>query len=196
MLRQRHNFGAPHDHSPPPSARCISTSAEESHPLNSTAPLATILNDVFTFGIGGAFLKLHCLLAYGAAQETYERAFIVVRMIYPPGHLFPLRLQPQLDKPPAGSAVSGQSFGIPSWTGNKSISRNPSGVPILDSFIAHGALKAADLACVCNVFAAIINRAALASSMGTDHWITLIDPLDAPAVVIPQAEKRPQRLRN
>jgi|SRR3974390_727424 len=75
-----------------PSARRISTSTEESHPLNSLALLATILNDVFTFGIGGASLKFHCLFAYQAVQETYERAFIVVRMISP-GHSFPLRFQ-------------------------------------------------------------------------------------------------------
>ena len=65
--------------SPSPSARRIATSADESHQLNSVAPLATILNDVFTFSVGGAFLKLHCLFAYNAAQETYQRAFIVVR---------------------------------------------------------------------------------------------------------------------
>jgi hypothetical protein len=74
------------------SARRISISAEESHPLNSLALLATILNDVFTFRIGGAFLKLHCLFAYDAVQEIYERAFIVVRVISP-GHSFPYRFQ-------------------------------------------------------------------------------------------------------
>src|SRR5882672_4742537 len=52
------------------------------------------------------------------------------------------------------------SFGIPSWTGNEPISRNPGGVPILDSCTAHGAFKAADLARLCNVLAAVINRAA------------------------------------
>ena len=50
------------------------------------------MDDVFTFGIWGAFLKLHCLFAYDAVQETYERAFIVVRMISP-CHSFPLRFQ-------------------------------------------------------------------------------------------------------
>jgi hypothetical protein len=64
---------------PSPSVRRIATSAEESHPLNSFAPLATILNDVFAFSVGGAFLKLHCLFAYNAAQEIYQRAFIVVQ---------------------------------------------------------------------------------------------------------------------
>jgi hypothetical protein len=59
----------------------VSASAEESHPLNSPALLATILNDVLTFGIGLAFLNLHCLFAYDAVQETYKRAFIVIRMI-------------------------------------------------------------------------------------------------------------------
>jgi hypothetical protein len=59
-----------------PSARRIATSADESHQLNSAAPLATILNDVFTFSVGGTFLKLHCLFAYNATQE---RALIVVR---------------------------------------------------------------------------------------------------------------------
>jgi hypothetical protein len=39
-----------------------------------------------------AFLKLHCLFAYDAVQETVEWAFIVVRMI-PPGHSFCLRFQ-------------------------------------------------------------------------------------------------------
>jgi hypothetical protein len=59
---------------PSPSVRRIATSAEESHPLNSVPPLATILNDVFTFSVGGTFLKLHCLFAYNAVQETYQRA--------------------------------------------------------------------------------------------------------------------------
>jgi hypothetical protein len=62
-----------------PSARRIATSADESHQLNSVAPLATILNDVFTFSVGGAFLKRHCLFAYDAVQETNQRAFIVVQ---------------------------------------------------------------------------------------------------------------------
>jgi hypothetical protein len=54
-----------------------------------------------------------------------------------------------------------QSFGFPSsWTGDESISRNPSGVPILDSCTAHGTFKAADLARLCDVLAAVINRAA------------------------------------
>jgi hypothetical protein len=66
---------------PSPSGRRISTSAEESHPLNSVAPLATILNDVFTLSVRGAFPKVHCLVAYDAVQETYQRAFIVVQMM-------------------------------------------------------------------------------------------------------------------
>ena len=78
-----------------PSA-CVSTSAEESHPLNSPALLATILNDVFTFGIGLASLNLHCLFAYDAVQETCERAFIVVRMMSRATH-FPCAPQPDLD---------------------------------------------------------------------------------------------------
>ena len=61
----------------------------------------------------------------------------------------------------------GQSFGILSWTDNESISRNPSGVPILDGFTAYGAFKAADLARLCNVLAAVINRAAFTGSMMT-----------------------------
>jgi hypothetical protein len=52
------------------------------------------------------------------------------------------------------------SFGIRSWTGNESISRNPGGVPILDGCTAHGAFKAADLARLYDMFAAVINRAA------------------------------------
>jgi len=61
--------------------------------------------------------------------------------------------------------AGGQSFGIRSWTGNESISRNPSGVPVLDSCTTHGAFKAADLARLYNVLAAVINRAAFTSSM-------------------------------
>jgi hypothetical protein len=71
----------------------VSTSAEESHPLNSPALLATILNDVFTFGIGLAFLNPHCFFAYDAVQETYERAFIVVQMISRATH-FPFSFSP------------------------------------------------------------------------------------------------------
>jgi hypothetical protein len=55
--------------------------------------------------------------------------------------------------------------GRPSWTGNESISRNPSGVPVLDSCTAHGAFKAADLAPLYNVLAAVVNRAAFTSAM-------------------------------
>ena len=83
------------------------------HPLNSLALLATIPNDVFILGVGGAFLKLHCLFAYDAVQETFERAFIVVRMISQ-RHSFPLRFQrgdpraefPDLLKNVAGPAGS------------------------------------------------------------------------------------------
>ena len=59
----------------------------------------------------------------------------------------------------------GQSFGIVSWTGNEPISRNPGGVPILDSCAAHGAFKAADLALRYHVLAAVINRTAFTGSM-------------------------------
>ncbi|WP_291557756.1 hypothetical protein, partial [Bradyrhizobium sp.] len=74
--------------------------------LNSVAPPATILNDVPTFSVGGAFLNLHCLFAYNAAQETYQRAFIVVQMISPRHSVqasFPLRFQPQLSKMKIGN---------------------------------------------------------------------------------------------
>src|SRR6266478_250549 len=59
------------------------------------------------------------------------------------------------------------SFGIPRWTGNEPISRNPSGVPILNSCAAHGAFKAADIALRYYVLAAVINRAAFTGSMMT-----------------------------
>jgi hypothetical protein len=94
------NFGIPKRHFfPSPSAHGISISAEKSYKLNSVAPPATILNDVPTFSVGGAFLNLHCLFAYNAAQETYQRAFIVVQMISPRLFVqasFPLRLR-QID---------------------------------------------------------------------------------------------------
>jgi hypothetical protein len=61
----------------------------------------------------------------------------------------------------------GQSFGIPRWTGNEPISRNPSGVPILDSCSTHGTFKAADLALFYDVLATVINRAAFTGSMMT-----------------------------
>ena len=57
------------------------------------------------------------------------------------------------------------SFGFPGWTGDEPISRHPSGVPILDGLAAHGAFKAADLASLFNVLAAVINRAAFTGSM-------------------------------
>jgi hypothetical protein len=53
--------------------------AEKSHPLNSAAQVTTILNDVPSFSVGDAFLELHCLLAYNAANEIDQRAFIVVQ---------------------------------------------------------------------------------------------------------------------
>jgi hypothetical protein len=87
------------------SAHGISISAEKSYKLNSVAPPATILNDVPTFSVGGAFLNLHCLFAYNAARETYQRAFIVVQMISPRHFVqasFPLRLQPRLLRLPFG----------------------------------------------------------------------------------------------
>jgi hypothetical protein len=60
--------------------RRVPTSAEKSHPFNSGAPLATILNDVVAFLIGLALLNLHRLLAYKAAQQINQRAFIFVRL--------------------------------------------------------------------------------------------------------------------
>jgi hypothetical protein len=57
----------------------LTTAAEESHPLNSGAPLATILNDIVTFTIGLAFLNLHCLFANKATQQIDQRALIVVQ---------------------------------------------------------------------------------------------------------------------
>jgi hypothetical protein len=56
--------------------------AKELHPLNSTAPLATILNDIFAVSVGGASFNLHRLDAYNAAQETYQWALIVIRMTH------------------------------------------------------------------------------------------------------------------
>jgi hypothetical protein len=52
-----------------------------------------------------------------------------------------------------------------SWTGDEPISRHPGGVPILDGPAAHDAFKAADLASLCDVLAAVINRAAFTGSM-------------------------------
>ena len=52
-----------------------------------------------------------------------------------------------------------------SWTGDEPISRHPSGVPVLDGPAAYDAFKAADLASLCNVLAAVINRAAFTGSM-------------------------------
>jgi hypothetical protein len=54
---------------------------------------------------------------------------------------------------------------IGSWTGDEPISRHPGGIPILDGLAAHDAFKAADLASLCNVLAAVINRAAFTGSM-------------------------------
>jgi hypothetical protein len=61
----------------------------------------------------------------------------------------------------------GQSFGIPRWTGNEPIARNPSGVPILDGCATHGTFKAADLSLFYDVLATVINRAAFTGSMMT-----------------------------
>ena|ERR1700732_988533 len=60
----------------------------------------------------------------------------------------------------------------PGWTGNESISRNPSRVPIFDSCTAHGAFKTADLARLSHVLAAIINRAAFAALIEAENQIT------------------------
>ena len=59
----------------------------------------------------------------------------------------------------------GVAVGFRSWTGAEPISRHPDGIPILDGLAAHDAFKAADLASLCNVLAAVINRAAFTGSM-------------------------------
>jgi hypothetical protein len=59
------------------------------------------------------------------------------------------------------------AVGFRSWTGNEPISRNPSRVPILDDFATHGTFKAADLARLDDMLAAVINRAAFTGSMMT-----------------------------
>ena len=64
------------------------TSAEQSHPLDPVTAATTILNDVHSFRVRGAFLELHCLVANNAAKQIDERALIVVgRRVH-----FPLRL--------------------------------------------------------------------------------------------------------
>jgi hypothetical protein len=62
-------------------------------------------------------------------------------------------------------AFGRRSFGLRNWTDDKPISRHPGGVPILDCLAAHDAFKAVDLASLCNVLAAVINRAAFTGSM-------------------------------
>ena len=59
----------------------------------------------------------------------------------------------------------GVAVGFPRWTSDEPISRHPGGVPILDGLAAHDAFKAADLASLCNVLAAVIDRAAFTGSM-------------------------------
>jgi hypothetical protein len=66
--------------SPSPSWHRISTSAEQSHQLNSFTQFAPILNDVSSLSVGSTFLQLHRLLAYNAAQQIDQGAFIVVQM--------------------------------------------------------------------------------------------------------------------
>ena len=51
------------------------------------------------------------------------------------------------------------------WTGDEPISGHPRRVPILDGFAAYVAFKAADLARLYYVLAAVINRAAFTGSM-------------------------------
>jgi hypothetical protein len=58
----------------------LTTAAEESQQLASTAALATILNHIAAFRVGDAFLNLHCLFANNAAQQIDQRAFIVIQM--------------------------------------------------------------------------------------------------------------------
>jgi hypothetical protein len=56
-------------------------------------------------------------------------------------------------------------LGFRSWTGDKPISRHPSRVPILNGRTAHGAFKAADLAGLHDMLAAVIDRAAFTGSI-------------------------------
>jgi hypothetical protein len=74
-------------HFPSPTASRISTSAEQSQPFNPVAQIATILNDIHAISVGSAFLELHCLCTYNAANEIDQRAFIVVQLMF---LLFPL----------------------------------------------------------------------------------------------------------
>jgi hypothetical protein len=64
--------------SPSPSVSRIATSADESHPLNSVAPVATILNYVLTPASGG-FSQASLSRCINAVQETYQPAFIVIQ---------------------------------------------------------------------------------------------------------------------
>jgi hypothetical protein len=69
----------------------LTAAAEESHPLNSGASLAAILNHIAAFRVGHAFLNLHCLFANKAAQQIDQRAFIVIQMRFfrHPSHFSP-----------------------------------------------------------------------------------------------------------
>ena len=89
------------------------------------------------------------------------------------------------------------AVGFPGWTGDEPISRHPSGVPILDGFAAHDAFKAADLASVCNVLAAVVNRAAFTGSMtrfghGSQNALRPVRfPVNNPAIIKPTTTRRP-----
>jgi hypothetical protein len=82
-------------HFPSPTASRISTSAEQSQPFNPVAQIATILNDILAISVGSAFLELHCLCTYNAANEIDQRAFIVVQLMF---LLYPFPLSPNSTK--------------------------------------------------------------------------------------------------
>jgi hypothetical protein len=82
----------------------LTAAAEESHQLNSGAPLATILNDVVAFRVGRALLNLHCLFANKAAQQIDQGAFIVIQMGFF-GH--PSHFQPFISPSPSARQHNG-----------------------------------------------------------------------------------------
>ena len=57
----------------------VPASTEKPHPLNSPAPLATVLKNFVSIAVWGAFLDLHRLFADHTVQEIDQGAFIVVQ---------------------------------------------------------------------------------------------------------------------
>jgi hypothetical protein len=70
------------------------------------------LNDVHTVSVGRAFLDLHCLTTYDAAQQIDEGAFVVAEIVLAVPHFFAFGRSTRSSRNSEGPLVTSRGYAV------------------------------------------------------------------------------------